>query len=983
VKTRFFENTKHPKSVYMKALGAILGLFILCGNHSIQAQGLNIGVPPVWNFSKKQYHAGTQNWDATQDAQGIMYWANNEGLLQYNGNQWTCLPVNNKTVVRAVACAADGRIYVGAQSDLGYFSPNQAGQLQYHSLTHLLPQQKQNFEDVWDIAFWENQVFFRTNKSVFQFDGTQFRIHEPTGELTALFSTEKGLFIQKDLKQLLRLEPDGFKPFLQLPSLNSPITGMIHWSSDTILLASLKDGFFYISPLTVGRWNTANDVFFKEKRIYSATKTQAGGLAIGTSLDGLIIIDQYRRISRHLNKKNGLQNNNILSTFADRSGNIWLGLDSGIDCVIIDAPFSTVIPDNDLEGTGYAAAVYRNRLYLGVSSGVYNAPWQSFYNPDKGPYFEKIKSTDGQVWRLSALDDQLWLGHHDGAFILDAQQNIPLSKESGAWNFVPLSSEYLLGGTYNGLSLYQKKAGKWTFVQQLSGLSESCRFMVRDDQGTIWVSHPYRGVYRVQWRAEQPTQLKVDFYNSKNGLPADLNNFVFQVAGKAIFATEKGIFKFQNDTQRFVPDEDFNEQLKDCGPLRYLKEDQSGHIWYVGQHETGVLLIDDNGIKKTVKKRVFPELAEKMVAGFEFIYPVDSENIFFGAEQGFIHFNARAVGMDSVFQVVLSQVTATGLKDSLIFGGYFFGPNGIQGFQSEKQIPTLSANQRHLKFQFAATDFKEPAFLQYRIRLIGLNNEWSDWSDETVRDFTNLSPGKYTFQVQARRKDGQESQVLSYTFKIRPPWYGSLWAISFYALVFLSIFIFSLWRQRYKYEIEKEKLTVKHKQIAAAQEQEMEQTRIALAEIQNEKLEAEIRFKNQELASATMHLVQKGEILLTVQENLHEILNKSASAPVKKEIQQLLNLLNFDTKLDDDWEQFAFHFDQVHVDFLKKLREKQPQLSANDYKLCAYLRMNLSTKEIAPLMNISVRGVEASRYRLRKKLGLSNDANLIDVILSM
>ncbi|MEO6131638.1 MAG: hypothetical protein ABIQ02_07305, partial [Saprospiraceae bacterium] len=115
----------------------------------------------------------------------------------------------------------------------------------------------------------------------------------------------------------------------------------------------------------------------------------------------------------------------------------------------------------------------------------------------------------------------------------------------------------------------------------------------------------------------------------------------------------------------------------------------------------------------------------------------------------------------------------------------------------------------------------------------------------------------------------------------------------------------------------------------------------------------------------------------------HQIKEKSPDHSVKKDVQQLLNMVSFDVKLDEDWEHFAYHFDQVHVDFLKHLRESFPQLSTSDLKLCAYLRMNLSTKEIAPLLNISVRGVEGSRYRLRKKIGLSNDANLTEFILRM
>jgi DNA-binding CsgD family transcriptional regulator len=227
------------------------------------------------------------------------------------------------------------------------------------------------------------------------------------------------------------------------------------------------------------------------------------------------------------------------------------------------------------------------------------------------------------------------------------------------------------------------------------------------------------------------------------------------------------------------------------------------------------------------------------------------------------------------------------------------------------------------------------------------------------------------------------SDVSSFEFRIRPPWYASTVALGLYALGVLGFFVGFVIHQQRKFESEKVSLAEQHQRITAKQQREVERSKAAVSDILQEKLEAEIEFKNQELATATMHLVQKGEILQTIQENLDQILEKSTNPAVKKEIQQLLNLLNFDAKLNDDWEQFAFHFDRVHVDFLKQLREKHPELSSTDHKLCAYLRMNLSTKEIAPLMNISVRGVEASRYRLRKKLGLPNDANLAEIIGSM
>jgi DNA-binding CsgD family transcriptional regulator len=204
-----------------------------------------------------------------------------------------------------------------------------------------------------------------------------------------------------------------------------------------------------------------------------------------------------------------------------------------------------------------------------------------------------------------------------------------------------------------------------------------------------------------------------------------------------------------------------------------------------------------------------------------------------------------------------------------------------------------------------------------------------------------------------------------------------------YGIGVLGFFAGFVIRQRRKFEHEKARLEVTHQAKEAEHILAVEQSKAALDEIQNEKLEAEVKFKNQELALTTMHLVQKAEILLSVQEGLHRIQDKAEHPAARKEIQQLLNLINFDVKVDEDWAHFAHHFDRVHVDFLKHLRERFPQLTSNDLKLCAYLRMNLSTKEIAPLMNISVRGVEGSRYRLRRKLDLPNDANLTEFILGV
>lgn len=959
-------------------LVVLSAIFCLIAPLYLPAQGLNLGIPPVRNFPKKAYRAGTQNWDAAQDAHGVMYFANNNGLLRFDGSYWSCLPVDNHTIVRSVAISPDGRVFVGAQSELGYFSPGSDGRLHYHSLVDLLPESQRSFEDVWDIVFWNGDVFFRTNRVVFQYKGQQLLTHEPCGALTALFSDGRQMILQCGVADLLIFRNERFEPFAALPDLGSAVTGALPWSGDTLLLSSLKNGLFYLVNGQSGPWETPHDALLREKRIYTAAALPNGQLALGTSLDGLIVLDTQRRMFRHLTNKNGLQNNNILHVYCDRSGNAWLGLDNGIDYVVLTSPFNSVIPDGDLQGTGYAAAVYRGMLYLGVSNGVYAAPWKDFYDTETEPFFQRVKASDGQVWSLNERGGQLLMGHHEGAFRLDNATASRISALPGAWTFVQLNDDYLLGGTYNGLLLYRKTpAGAWAFDEALRGLQESCRIMVRDADGAVWVSHPYRGLYRVEWQAERKSDISVRFYNAANGLPSDLNNYVFTLSGKAVFATEKGLYRFDKASDRFMPDRDFNNMLGIAGRLQYLREDALGNIWFVAEQEVGMLRVNDLGVKKEVSKQVFPELNGKLVGGFEFMYPIDRDNILFGTEQGFIHYHpATSLAADTLVEVVFRYINASnGPRDSILLEDGQPAPSA--------EGPVLTAVWNNLRFAYAATDYAHPDLLQYRVQLVGYDSDWSEWSAETARAYTNLGAGAYTFKVQARRKNGPASPILAYSFKIRPPWYSSIAARLCYAFLFIGLMAWLMYRQRKKLESEKAQLTVKHQQKEAQHLREVERSQAALVEIQNEKLADEIKFKNQELASLTMHLVQKGEILLTVQEALNHILEKSTHPSVKKEVQQLLNLLNFDAKLDEDWEQFAFRFDQVHVDFLKHLREKFPQLSTSDHKLCAFLRMNLSTKEIAPLLNISVRGVEASRYRLRKKLNLPNDVNLTDFMMSI
>ena len=937
-------------------------------------QGVNLGTPPVLNFSRLDYNAGTQIWDITQDQYGVMWYANNRGLLEYDGTHWRLYPLPNGTIVRSVQAGSDGKIFVGGQGDFGYFSPDQQGRMQYHTLKNLLRKSDQNFGDVWDIEVRDEGVFFRTDDQVFWFHEEQVSTLFPTGK--ALFFMGKWgdkLLVQDSKSLLFVFEKDHFN-LLQHPQAfeKGRISAVLPLHGDTILVTTIRDGIFFSTGGDFQPWPTADDSFLKTNRIFCAALLPGGKIALGTSLNGVITLDQQRRIFHHINKKCGLQNNTVLSLFALKNGSVWLGLDNGLDFVALHSPFTTFFPDGDLQGTGYTAQLFRDKIYFGTNTGLFATPWKKYYAPSEKQHFSTVANTEGQVWSLNLLDKHLLIGHHEGAFDVEGLTALRLTDQPGIWRFIQISPDQAVAGHYTGLSIFKKKSGQWVFDQTLQGFTESSRIMARDDRGNLWMAHPYRGIYRLKID-QQTGKSSADFFGAAQGLPSDMGNHLFTLGDKVVFTGEKGVFDFDETSQRFVPNLQFTQFFGENTAIKYLLQDERGNIWYVTSHETGVLLVENNTLDKKIKRMPIPELEGKLTDGFHFILPVDNNNVFVATGQGFIHFNPGAYqAFDTTLQLVLHEVRLKLPEDSLLYGG-----------KRALDKPVVLTNlQNSLVISFSAPDYPGGALVQYAHYLEGIERDWTDWSQETDVAFNHLRPGAYIFHVKARGQHGVESTIQSFAFTILPPWYASRTAYFVYVILTLGLIGGVIYRQKQRFEHEKQNLQSLHQHREAQHQLEAQRSQEAINQLKNEKLEAEIFHKTQELASVAMHLVQKNSILSNIQGALGKLQTKMAPTPdLEKEVGRIIKMMEQDARIDDDWEHFSQNFDQVHSDFLKRLSEKYSHLSPNDYRLCAYLRMNLSSKEIATLMNISLRGVEASRYRLRRRLNLDTEINLTDYLI--
>jgi ligand-binding sensor domain-containing protein/DNA-binding CsgD family transcriptional regulator len=955
-----------------------------------------IALPEIVNYSKFVYNGGTQNWGITQDKKGVVYVANDEGLLTFDGNFWRKYTTPGRSTIRSLAFSGE-RVYVGGQGEIGFFQTAKNGVLQYTSLNNLLPEAEKDFTDIWNVIPYKNGVFFRSFKKIFQYKNEKITVY-PDISWSFLGCANGQLIAKAYGKGLMRFNNEGWSPLSSIDSFpkNAQIAALLSLNKDSSLLVTKKHGAYLLNGGRISTFTSADLKLINEKNPYGAAAIDDNRIAIITSLGGCFIINKKGQFIQRLAKQDGLQNNNILSVFVDREKNLWLGLDNGIDFVAYSNAIKHIFPDYQEQSAGKSVIIYNNSLYIGTSNGLYHTAIDQRQDISyvKG-IFELVPNTKGQVWKLSELNGQLVLGHNDGFFVI--KNNVPqlVDGSSGFWTFSPMNnvspSPVILAGTYNGVNFYNYENGVFK-NPSVHCHFESVRFMAID-RNIAWVSHPNKGLYKIQLNGGiKPTYT---VYPDKNKILSPNKNHIFKIKSRIVLTNEKGVFEYDENLDDFKPSA-FFKSIFGNAIIEYMTEDTEGNIWYVENKKLSVVDFS----QKMPQIVHFPELTNRiMTGGFECIYPYNRNNVFVAGEGGFYHINYQQYkSMKVNIPIFIGNVRISNKQDSTIYGGHY-----AENYWSNKNInnvvPEISYAWNSIHFEYSALLYGKQPSIEYTYKLEGFDKTWSQWSKKPEKDYIFLSPGNYTFKVKARTHEGEESAIISYQFTVLPPWYRSTLAYLFYWILIGAV-ILSLYhlqqnkfiRQQQKHgeerksleylnKLQKEKFEEEEKQLKYLHQLEKERNEKEIIRLKNEKLEAEIQLKNTELASTTLNLIQKGEMLIKVKEQFVRMNKDSEIDKESDDYKKILKMLSED-KMKKDWEQFAGHFDKVHSDFLVSLKAAYPNLTPSELKLCAYLRLNLSSKEIAQITNITIKSVELSRYRLRKKLQIAAEENLFNFLLN-
>jgi ligand-binding sensor domain-containing protein/DNA-binding CsgD family transcriptional regulator len=941
-----------------------LSFFIFSSCSILLGQVKSIGIAYVKNFTKPMYKAHPKNLAIIQDAGGIMYFGNGDGLLQFDGTSWSLLRMPNKSAVISLCKdPSRNRIYVGAQGEFGFVESDSIGLIRYTSISKTLPKTVAGFGDIWKISFHNDRLVAIASNMVMILDHEKnWTIIQPQGLYFPAFEVRNKIFVYEKGRGLFQL--DGNKLNLVNEGdvfSNKWVSAMVPYHDKKIVIGTEDGELFIYDGYRIVPWQNASQDFLLKNKIVTGLALSDGSIALGTLDNGLLVIDSEGKPMQHINSLRGLQSSSILAMYCDNNGNLWLGLENGIDYVELNSPFTYLNEQVKLYGAGYASAVYDHKLYLGTSHGLYFKDWLDYENPmEPSSNFKLVENTFGQTWNLNNKYDELLLAHNRGSLTVKGDKAFSLDESTGSWMFLQWDKhpQYLLEGKYSKLCILEKdKSNQWVSRNCLPKFRESFRIMEEDQEGNIWLSHPHKGVYKLTIAESLDKFDTVKFYNAAKGFPSDFNIYVSKVGDKIIFLTEKGVYHLNKTKDRVEPDPQF-EKIFGEKPVTKFVEDFHGNIWYVSQDRPGKLIKHSNGYE--ISDEQFGKLDGKLVSNFEHINPIDDRNVLFGTDKGFVHYDpSRAHKTKIPFYVHIRKIEDTN-HNRLIAGDVNVASN-----DTLREINTFTYNQNALQFTFTCTSYQDFEKNQYQYKLEGFDRNWSEWTSRTQKEYTNLPEGKYRFKVRARNFNNEISSEVVFAFRINAPIYRSQVAYFLYCIVALLAVagIVKVINLRKEKQFKQQQVTSERK----------------ITNLENEKLENEVNYKRRELASLALNITSKNEMIDQIKSQLKSFSNK-LDTEGKTELTQIIKLIDNNSRLDNDWKKFEFYFDQVHSNFLKQLREKYPDLTISQMKLCAYLRMNLSTKEIATLMNISVAGIEKSRYRLRRKFTLEHDEMLSDFI---
>ena len=901
--------------------------------------------PVVHTWDKNDHREANQIWSASCSEEGVMYFGNANGLLSFDSKEWKIYPINGGNIVRSTYCDGN-RIYVGSFEEFGYYEKDKCGELHYTSLSDKLDGYEMKNDEIWTIFKYENLIIFHSFVTIFTYNSDNNNV-----KCIELESFTENIGLSADGKILCSAY--GFSSLDiqsgELDKIAHPWSGRmvacLALDEENTLIVTENEGLFLYNGDGISRWNTDMEQALSSAHINRAALTSDGIIILGSSTLGCCALDLKGHKLWKLNATNVLNSNTVLSICENREGDVFLALDSGIALIDNNSGIRYINSLSANVGAIYCTYYKEPYLYIGSNQGLYAGILKENVLSD----VRQFKEIKGPVMYLEEYDSQLFCGSNADSYCIEGRTAQQLSRENSGGSCMAKGiingEEVLVEGTYTKICLYKKKDKRWVFSHRIDGLIQPIRSIDIDFMGNIWAGHTSRGLYRVKLSEDLREIKDCRYYSSLSKEKAAEKIQVRRIKGRTIFFNSENIYTYDDMTDSIIEYKYLNDRVSNIKNIMDISLFKGERYWVLNEDDAYIL-----------------DCSEEPEADLRISYNI---------------FNSNTVDLIKNISPGPDGLSIMTLNNSLAFV-----PEDIclknTTWQAELQLQSVAISEndgsqfRYLpldqalcwnyssssvKFCYSYPFFGEIGSQHLEYKLIGRDEVWRKCEGEEI-DLSHLKEGRYELEVRVVNKSEQELAYIKSKFRIKPPLFRSTGAKILYMVLGLGLILLIA-------------LSIKHR---------IESQR---RELENKRLESELKAKSREIASTTMNLLSKNKILSDIKEELSVQKHELGSAYPDKYYRKMVAAIDSQISNEQDWKLFQENFDRIHGNFFQILKSRYPSLTDSDLRFCSFFCMAMSSKEIASMMNISLKGVEAARYRIRKKLQLPSEISLTSFLMDL
>ncbi|WDE03508.1 response regulator [Thalassomonas viridans] len=759
----------------------------------------------IENTSFAHLGAGGNNYAIAQSSSGTLFVANRRGLLSFDGTRWQLLENTHNLLPVSIAIDSRDKIYLGNNGDFGYLNRDPQGQYKFHSLTSQLDEGHQ-VGIIRETIIRPDGVYFRSSRYIYYLTPeNKLKLITPSSSsFHRMFVVNDKLLIQERKKALATVYKGQLTPVSSDKFLADKILfGVLPFAGDMLMLTN-QNGLYLYNGASFQPFAHQAQELLENNRVYYARLLSNNliALAIEGKDSGLLVLNPLGGIVKHITAEHGLMDDLINYIYEDHQKGLWLSLSNGLARINLTSPLTYFDQQHQLSGKIYDVTRVQQSLFVSTAKGVYRLTDTDKQNarftqtlPDNEACYVLLPSSKGV---LAACNESIYSIENQKVHKIAAPKFNFLAIHRLSDSSGENTEQYLIGHN-RGLGLLQNQANTWHYrAVAEQALTLPIQAISQDKGLQFWLTTRGQGITKVRFENGFHSPPNVSHYDHTHGLPAGYIS-PSNIDQQLIFSTDEGFYQVNPDAgptePLFTPATSLIDPL--IGENVYIHQQDNGLIWLKQEAQRG----QSNGSQATKIALVSPGRITNDVLLYqwnfeEFTGIVSDIGVSLYVEADgviWIVNNEQLLRYDSKLKPaarqpkapVISQITDLSMPDNALFK-----------LPLDRLAP-LPYQNNSLRFHFAFASFDRAAFNRFQYRLEGYDEQWSHWSHESFKDYTQITEGEYSFEVRAKDAYGNISDTASLAFEILPPWYRTYWAYGLYLLV-LSTFVYAfiLYRTR-------------------------------------------------------------------------------------------------------------------------------------------------------------------------------------------